>query len=471
MRKTLLVLALSTSLFTFCSAQFNILHSFNDTLGANPWGNLTLAGNKLYGLATVGGLHSQGCIFSIDTDGSNYKDLLDFTGVNGAYPKGSLTISGKVMYGMTSTGGSHNYGRIFSVDTDGIAYANLLDFNGANGNAPRGSLTLAGNKLYGMTSAGGTQSSGNLFSIDISGGGYKDLLDFDTANGRSPFGSLLLSGKKLYGMTYQGGAHDSGCIFSIDTNGGSSYRDLFDFKSAKGYYPQGDVTLSGNKLFGMTWIGGANDWGVIFSIDTNGGGYKDLVDFNYNTNGGQPQGSLTLSGSGSVLYGMTFDGGQYTEGLLFSLDTNGNNFKDLYDLNSAKGNLPYGSFTLSGHELYGMTSAGGAYTEGVIFGCDTAGGLTGINNLIAATGSVNVYPNPSNGVFTVQMENGKWKMENEKATIEVYNLLGERKYSQFSILNSQLLLDLSSNPDGVYLYRITATDGELIGEGKLIIQK
>ena len=157
-KKTLLTLVLGSTLFTFCSAQFSIFHSFNDTLGKTPWGNLTLAGNKLYGMAYDGGANSDGCIFSINTNGSGYKDLLDFTGADGSFPKGSLVISGKVMYGMTSGGGANNKGRIFSVDTDGTAYANLLDFNGANGNMPWGSLTLSGNKLYGMTSAGGTHS-------------------------------------------------------------------------------------------------------------------------------------------------------------------------------------------------------------------------------------------------------------------------------------------------------------------------
>lgn len=348
MKKSLLILALGFSFLPFCNAQFKVWYDFNDTLGASPHGNLTLAGNKLYGMAYQGGANGDGCIFSIDTNGTGYKDLLDFTGANGANPIGSLTISGNMMYGMTSAGGVNNDGRIFSVDTNGTGYTNLLDFNGTKGNRPWGSLTLSGNKLYGMTSAGGTYSSGNIFSIDVNGGGFKDLLDFDTANGRSPYGSLILSGNKLYGMTYQGGTHDSGCVFSIDTNGGPGYKDLFNFTNRKGYYPHGDLALSGNKLYGMTWIGGASDWGVAFSLDTNGGGYKDLLDFNYNTNGGQPQGSLTLSASGTVLYGMTLDGGQYSNGLLFSMDTAGSNFKDLYDLNSIKGNLAYGSLTLWG---------------------------------------------------------------------------------------------------------------------------
>jgi len=32
-------------------------------------------------------------------------------------------------------------------------------------------------------------------------------------------------------------------------------------------------------------------------------------------------------------------------------------------------------------------------------------------------------------------------------------------------------IDLSSEPDGLYLYRVITQDGGLVGEGKLIIQK
>jgi hypothetical protein len=47
-------------------------------------------------------------------------------------------------------------------------------------------------------------------------------------------------------MTHTGGIYDSGCIFSVNTNG-SGYKDLFDFTKKNGYYPFGSVMLSGNR--------------------------------------------------------------------------------------------------------------------------------------------------------------------------------------------------------------------------------
>ena len=164
---------------------------------------------------------------------------------------------------------------------------------------------------------------------------------------------------------------------------------------------------------------------------------------------------------------MTYDGGLQRDGIIFSLDTNGSDFKGLFGFNGAKGNLPYGSLILSGQELYGMTSAGGPYSYGVIFGCDTAGATTSVNNLKAITGSVNVYPNPSNGVFTI----GVRDKEQGISEMQVYNMLGEKVYSQFNIQHSTFNINLSNQPNGVYLYRLIDESSELIGEGKLIIQK
>jgi len=98
------------------------LFDFNDTLGANPVGDLTLAGNVLYGMTDGGGALSYGDIFSINTNGNNFNDLFDFcnsscndsTGIN---PYGDLTLFGNTLYGMAYGGGLYNSGVIFKFDT------------------------------------------------------------------------------------------------------------------------------------------------------------------------------------------------------------------------------------------------------------------------------------------------------------------------------------------------------------------
>jgi uncharacterized repeat protein (TIGR03803 family) len=294
------------------------LFDFNGINGMAPYGALTLSGNRLYGMTSGGGVNMDGCVFSIDTNGSDFRDLVNFDNMImpvGLEPWGTLTLSGSVLYGMTSglIGGD---GNIFSVDTDGSRYKDLLDFNGTNGRGPLGSLTISSGVLFGMTNGGGIYDDGVIFKIDTNGSGYKDLLDFDITNGANPEESLTLSGNVLYGTTAQGGADMDGCVFSIDTNG-SNYKDLLDFNVTNGQYPLGSLLLAGAELYGYTNEGGTNNYGCIFTIDTVGSGYLDLFDFNGTNGYGPSYGSLILSGN--VLYGMAENGGADSDGVIFRL--------------------------------------------------------------------------------------------------------------------------------------------------------
>jgi uncharacterized repeat protein (TIGR03803 family) len=442
------------------SAQITDVYNFSGGNGNAPLGNLTVSGNVLYGMTEYGGDSDLGRIFSIYSNGTGYKDLLDFDSINGANPFGTLTLSGNVLYGMTFYGGIHNLGCIFSIDTNGDYYRDLLDFNDTNGQWPRGSLLVSGNILFGMTSAGGADGSGCLFSVDTNGNHYKDLLDFNTSNGANPFGSVIMSAGKLYGMTSQGGKENDGCIFSIDTDG-TGYTDLHNFNDTAGQMPYGDLLFSGGILFGMTSLGGADANGCVFSIDTNGSNYRDLLDFNEFINGAYPHGSLIFYEN--VLCGMTSQGGNTTyNGCIFSVDTNGSGNTVLVNFADSNGATPYGSLALSGGVLYGMTWAGGTGSDGIVFGFQDT--VTGINKVTSSSATINIYPNPNNGAFTVQSS-----VVSNQLSVEVYNVLGEKIYSRFNIQNPTFKIDVSSNPSGVYLYRIMDASGALLEDGKFVI--
>jgi uncharacterized repeat protein (TIGR03803 family) len=311
------------------------LHNFGGiavTDGNDPVGKLVLVGNRLYGMtdngqAVAGGCNTCGMIFSINTDGTGYRKLYNFgndptSGCEiGCQPYGSLTLSGNLFFGMAN-GGPAGQGVIFSIDTNGTGYHALHQFSGTDGANPFGSLTLSGSMLYGMTSQGGAFSLGCIFSFNVIGNVYDTLMSFNGATGSKPLGSLTLSGNRLYGMTEYGNSQGYGNIFSIKTDG-SGYKDLRDYANAEN--PQGDLALSvnGNILYGMTSGGGINGYGSVFSIDTNGTRYNDLLDFCSSScndsSGTSPQGDLTLSGK--ILFGMTYGGGKYGEGVIFRADT------------------------------------------------------------------------------------------------------------------------------------------------------
>lgn len=449
-----------------CQAQCVDILNFSGANGSTPKGSLLLSGNKLYGMTYAGGANADGCVFSLDTNGSGYKDMLDFDGTKGANPYyGKLMVSAGKLFGMTSKGGANGEGCVFSLDTNGGGYKDLLDFSGTNGQYPYGSVTLVGKLLYGMTYQGGANSDGCIFSIDSSGGGYRDLYDFIGTAGQNPCGGLTLSGKVLYGTTEYGGSAGNGCIFSIDTNG-TGYKDMLDFGDQTpplGANPTGDLVLNSGKLFGLCSAGGLTDFGCAFVIDTDGSNYKNIVDLG-GTKGYFPFGTPTIIGA--KMYGMAYQGGAANKGTIFSVDTNGSLYTVLLDFNSTTFSNPYGSFAQSGMNFYGLTTIGGTNNDGVAFKFNyVTAGVTELSN----TNVFRLYPNPSNGIFQLKITNYELGINGNLA---VYNVLGEKVYSkQFQVRNSQCLIDMSAQPAGMYLYRITSVNGNELATGRFIIEK
>jgi uncharacterized repeat protein (TIGR03803 family) len=473
MKKLLLstFFALGSSLFTLCSAQYTDMFDFNGTTGTGeyPTASLTLSGGVLYGMTYEGGIYNSGNVFSIDTNGNNFKDLWDFydTSNNGALPHGSLTIIGNKLYGTTSSGGLHNNGIIFSINTNGTDFKDMFDFNQqTTGETPDGSLTLSGGKLYGMVFGGGANALGDLFSIDTNGSNFTDIFDFNSTTGQAGYGSLAVSpnGNMLFGMSTFGGAYSDGMVFSVASNG-SYFKDVLDFVTTNGSLPNGSLLLNGNVLYGMTEQGGLNRDGCVFSIDSNGANYKDMHDFN-GTDGLHPYGDLVL-GPLNMLYGMTYQAGTYTNGNIFSINADGSNFTSMYLFQTATGANPLGNLTIAGNAFYGMAEYFGANQDGVIFRYKDPAAL-GVDNVTANPGAINLYPNPNKGIFTITFN--KVAAQGSQAKVEVYNVLGEKVYSQLNSQQSAFNIDLSSQPSGVYFYKVLQENGELVGGGKFVIE-
>jgi Secretion system C-terminal sorting domain/Carbohydrate esterase, sialic acid-specific acetylesterase len=67
---------------------------------------------------------------------------------------------------------------------------------------------------------------------------------------------------------------------------------------------------------------------------------------------------------------------------------------------------------------------------------------------------LSIYPNPSNGIFTLESRYGL-----EKVTITVYSLAGQLLYEgKLEALNSQRTIDLSALPESFYILRVDATN-------------
>ncbi len=90
---------------------------------------------------------------------------------------------------------------------------------------------------------------------------------------------------------------------------------------------------------------------------------------------------------------------------------------------------------------------------------------------ISTSPSLTLFPNPNTGAFTLEVNSGQGLVDS-KMQVEVYNVLGEKVYSSnYSLSTNHYSLDLSSQPNGIYLYRVMDDSGALVGSGKFVIQK
>jgi len=100
-------------------------------------------------------------------------------------------------------------------------------------------------------------------------------------------------------------------------------------------------------------------------------------------------------------------------------------------------------------------------------------GLAGVNEVRTKSEELMVYPNPSNGNFTVSFSHpvpiAIGIVSGSHLMVEIYNSLGEKIYSQtFNTQHSTF--NIGIQPAGIYLYRVINESGNLVGEGKLILQ-
>ena len=191
-----------------------------------------------------------------------------YRATEGATPLGTLALSAGVLFGTTETGGTHSVGTVFRLNTDGTAFTNLYNFtNGLDGGAPAAGLVLSGNALYGTVSGG--IDSGKIFKINTDGTGFTNLYSFSALvtstnnDGNAPLSGLVLGGDTLYGAAFYGGPGGGGTLFRINTNG-TGFTNLYSFNtvvpsssnSVDGANPAGSLVLSGNTLYGTASSGG-----------------------------------------------------------------------------------------------------------------------------------------------------------------------------------------------------------------------
>lgn len=169
---------------------------------------------------------------------------------------------------------------------------------------------------------------------------------------------------KMYGTAAAGGANGFGVLFSVNSDG-SNYQVLYSFAGgADGATPYASVVMgTGTKLYGTTRNGGASSNGTIFSYDTLTHTYLKAADFT-GANGAHPTGDLIFFNN--KFYGLAPFGGSSGKGTIFSYDPSTGTLSDVYDLTNSTGTHPYGNITVYRGLLYFVNSLGGTGGGGTI---------------------------------------------------------------------------------------------------------
>jgi|SRR5579871_635534 len=347
-----------------------VVHSFHTGGdGLYPKAGLVDVKGTLYGTTEVGGSHNEGAVFSVNPTTGAETVLYSFAGAtDGSFPVASPIGVKGTLYGTTADGGTANKGSVYSVNPTSGAETVLYSFSGGtDGGTPVASLIDVKGTLYGTTMAGGNVGAGTVFSLDPTTGVETVLHSFaGDPDGTYPVASLIDVKGTLYGTTEIEGANGYGTVFSLDPMTGAE-TVLHSFSGgADGEFPEGNLINVKGTLYGTTGLGGAYNYGTVFSLDPMTGAETVLYSFGGGTDGVSPvAGLIDVKGD---LYSTTEAGGTYNQGTVFSFNPTTGAEAVLHSFaGGGDGENPYPGLVAVKGRLYGTTYFGGAYNYGTVF--------------------------------------------------------------------------------------------------------
>ncbi len=311
--------------------------------------------------------------------------------------RAAITAAAAMLLALVPVGGASAY-------TLNTLHAFCTETGCGDGDTPSAGLLRDHNgNLYGTTAVGGKYNSGVVFELALNAKKtkYKEhiLKNFcaqaNCTDGAFPYADLMVDmDGRLYGTTSQGGKYNGGAVFRLTHKSGVvTFAVIHSFCSkqsncADGSFPDPGLAYAGqasgapwdesSPLFGVTWGGGANNKGLAYELAPNGSSwtYQVIHSFNPDASSAAP-GPLIVDSSGN-LFGVTFAGGAYGQGVLYRLaagtwkETTLHNF--CAEANCADGAQGVGRLIMdSAGDLFGVTANGGSGSHcGVTLGCGVA---------------------------------------------------------------------------------------------------
>jgi uncharacterized repeat protein (TIGR03803 family) len=250
---------------------------------------------------------------------------------------------------------------------------------GGDGAGPANSLLNVSGTLWGTTSAGGgsancTGGCGTVFTINPATGVETVIYAFQGGtDGANPFSSLINVGGTLYGVTYQGGANAYGTVFSVNPTTGAE-RIVYSFQGGNndGAGPIGSLLNVGGTLWGTTQFGGSAGLGTVFALNPKTGYEIAAHEFQGGFDGAFPYTSLINVG-GTLMTTTEYGGGpQSCDGfgcgtVYIVYPKNPGNDGAIALFGSPNAAFPTGNVINVSGTLYGTSTNGGASGNGTVF--------------------------------------------------------------------------------------------------------
>jgi len=278
--------------------------------------------------------------------------------------------------------------------TGAVARAqNTVSFAGSNGANPYGRVTIdSSGNLYGTAQAGGANSDGVVWKMAAGTHTISAVASFNGTNGNTPYGGVAIDGSgNLYGTTYIGGANNDGVVWKIAA-GTSTLTTVASFNGTNGMNPVAGVTIDGSgNLYGTARNGGGSGWGCIWKIASGSSTITTVASFPFNgASGINPYGGVTIDGSGN-LYGTTYTGGANTDGVVWKVASGSSTITVIASFNGTNGANPYDGVTIDGSgNLFGTTYNGGANSDGTVW--EIASGTSTITTIASFNGTNGLNP-------------------------------------------------------------------------------
>ncbi len=305
------------------AGQLTVLHTFTGgTDGFEPYAGVLLdAAGNLYGTTCQGGLGGFGTLYKLDPAGRQTV-LLNFMGaLDGSLPDaGVIRDADGNLYGTTNSGGTANLGMVYKLDPAGHETVLHNFTGGVDGINPQtGVIRDSAGNLYGTTELGGT-GQGVLYKLDAAGEETVLYTFTGGSDGGLPCAGVIQDAVgNLYGTALRGGA--AGVVYKVDPSGHETVLYTFSGGADGGAPLAGVIRDADGNLYGTTSSGGAADWGVVYKLDT-AGQETVLYSFTGGDDGGYPRAGVIRDTEGN-LYGTTFNGGASHAGVVYKLNPEG----------------------------------------------------------------------------------------------------------------------------------------------------